>query len=254
MTTKPVREHVLACAQNYAKRAANPVTAWDCLGAKAWAGRCEDLANEVLGMSEEDALAHLIRRRDSGKHLSWSEPNTSPWSFVVTLDLLQHMDTIVDPIAREQRGWIEVSSYGGLDNGKLSSRPSYRRMLGVNHCVSYCGRKLDESDQAWNARRVAWLSQYHPNIYVMSRDGGYGWGLGGGQCTSLLGTIGEFSKIEHPWFNRDTCVACNLPTAERKTQANIGSYATECGPMCGICHREREPHRHPVPDNSEVLA
>jgi hypothetical protein len=120
--------------------------------------------------------------------------------------------------------------------------------------VSYCGREIGESEEAWQARRVQWLGRYHPNIHVMSRDNGYGWGLDGGQCSSLLGTVEEFSKVTHSWVRRDTCVACGLPTAERRTQPNVASYSTECGPMCGVCHRERAPHRHPAPESVGVPA
>lgn len=249
-----VYDHLVACAADYARRAANPQVAWDQLGAKAWSGRCETLANEVQGLSETDALAHLIRRRDEHAHLNWDTKNSSPWAFLVTIDLKQQMDIIVDPVAREHRGWIEVSTYGGLDDGKMSIRPGYRRMLGINHCVSHCGRERDESDEAWQARRVAWLGRYHPNIWVTACDNGYGWGVGGGQCTSLLGTVQEFAKMFHPWARRDTCVACNLPTATRKTRPDVASFSTECGPMCGICHREREPHRHPPLEAQEAHA
>jgi hypothetical protein len=252
--TSSTYNHLLACGQRYAQRAANPVVAWDCIGAKTWAGRCETLAGEILDMTEQDALAHLIRRRDHDSHRSPSKLNTSPWAFLVTIDLVREMDTIVDPIAREHRGWVEVTTTGGLDNGKMSIRPAYRRMLGINHCVSYCGRERDESDQAWQERRVAWLSQYHPNIHVTCRDHGYGWGLGGGQCTSLLGTVREFAEMSHAWFNRDTCVACDLSMTSRRTQPNVASYSTECGPVCGVCHRERVPQRHLANDGLEAMA
>jgi hypothetical protein len=246
--------HLAACAEDYARRAAHPMTAWDQLSAKTWSALCETLANELVHLSEADALAHLIRRRDEHSHLNWNTENSSPWAFLVTIDLKRQMDIIVDPIAREHRGWIEVSTFGGLDDGKMSVRPGYRRMLGVNHCVSHCGRQPGESDEAWQSRRVNWLGRYHPDIHVTSRDNGYGWGVGGGQCTSLLGTVREFAAITHPWVNKGTCVACSLPTATRQTRPDVASYSTECGPMCGICHREREPHRHPAPESSEAFA
>lgn len=249
-----VYAHLLACGQRYAQRAANPVTAWDCFGAKTWAGHCETLAVEVADMSEQAAHAHLIHRRDSDSHRPPSKQNTSAWSFMVTLDLIREMDAIVDPIAREHRGWIEVTTNGGLDNGKMSIRPAYRRMLGVNHCVSHCGREVGETDQAWATRRAAWLSRYHPDIHVTCREHGYGSGLAGGQCTSLLGTVREFAEMSHPWFNKSTCVACDLPTASRQVHPNVASYSTECGPMCGVCHRERAPHRHPVEELMEAFA
>lgn len=249
-----VYNHIRACGQRYAQRAKNPVTAWDCIGASSWASRCETLAEEIKGLGEDEALAHLIRRRDNHAHLTPGQKSESTWAFLVTIDLQREMDTIVDPIAKEHRGWVEVTSNGGLDNGKMSVRPAYRRMLGVNHCVSYCGREVGETDQAWQDRRVAWLSRYHPNILVMCQETGYGWGLDGGQCTSLLGTVREFALTPHPWFNKTICVACDLPTADRQAHPNVASYSTECGPMCGVCHKEKVPHRHAVEQRLEALA
>jgi hypothetical protein len=239
-----VEQHLLQCAAEYSRRAAHPVVAWDCMGAATWAGRCRELAAAVSEMSDTAALTYLQECRAGASGQASKLGFSRPLSFIVGFDLVREMDKIVDPIAREKRGWIAVSTSGGLDDGKLSTRPSYRRMLETNHCVGFCGRKERESDDAWSARRVAWLGKYHPDVLVICRDSGYGWGLDGGQCTSVLGSVQEFASKRHLDMEPGTCRTCYRPTAEHQTSPGVRSYSTECGPMCGECHKDRAPHRH----------
>lgn len=248
-----VEQHLLKCAEEYSRRAAHPVVAWDCMGAATWGNRCRELAAAVSEMSDSDALAYLQECRAGATGQASLVGHSRPLSFVVGWDLVREMDKIVDPIAREKRGWIEVKSNGGLDNGKMSTRPAYRRMLDTNHCVGFCGRNMGESDDAWRTRRLEWLAAYHPDILVTCRDSGYGWGLDGGQCTSLLGTVRDFSATDNLDMTPGVCCACHQATKDHKTSRDVLSYSTECGPMCGECHKARAPHRH-LSDTLEKVA
>lgn len=245
MTTNSVAAHLLDCAAKYANRAAYPVVAWDCMGAATWAGRCRELAAAVADMSEFEALHYLQECRAGAPAQASKVGYSRPLSFIVGIDLVREMDRIIDPIAKEKRGWIAVCSHGGLDDGVISTRPGYRRMLDTNHCVGFCGRERGESDDAWRTRRLQWFSQYHPDVPVICTELGYGWGLDGGRCTSILGTAQQFSATDHLDLRPGICRTCEKPTEERMTTPGVRSYSTECGPMCGVCHKARVPHRHP---------
>jgi len=249
-----VEKHLRERAAKYADRYANPVTAWDQIGARSWSERCEQLAEVTAPLAPEAAMQYLHACRAKADGVDGLLDSSQPMAFIVSMDMAREMDTIIDPIAVAHRGWIEAQVGGGLDDGKLSTRPAYRRMLGVNHCVAYCGRERGESDDAWLSRREQWFARYHPDVWVVSREAGYGWGIDGGQCSSLLGRVADFMKVPHLRMATDICIACDLPTAKRRRPAWAASYSTECGPMCGVCHAEKVPHRHQPEENNGLPA
>lgn len=173
MTT--VRQYLLDKAREFAERDRNPVVAWDCMGAAAWSKACRMFAKEVAGMSHDDAVKHLKARRKeilNPKSFSKKADKQRKGSdrlpgWYMQMDFSKRMDELIDPIAKDKKGWIEITTAGGLDDGKLSTRPGYRRMLGINCQVEWCGREKGECDADWLKRRAEWLGQYHGGVKVV---------------------------------------------------------------------------------------
>ena len=188
-----IHQHILRFQEKYARRAREPLVAWDCLGAERWAQDLAALAQEVESMSEEQALAHLQALRREADRLPLQGQNS--WGLVSTMWHCHKLDELIDPVARECVGWIVLGTHGGLNNGKMSTRPGYRRMLDVNHCVAACGRERDESDEDWLAHRDAWLAQYHPDVPVV-RDN-RAWSEDRTQYTAFVGTVKSLRATEH---------------------------------------------------------
>lgn len=185
-----IHDHVVQQAARFEELAIHPVVAWDALSADKWAKQLEMLAEQIAGMSDDEALAHLKTLRDG----LWTNPRSS-WSLMNSMDAIRKMNELIDPVAKDKVGWIEVAAFGGLDNGQRSIRPGYRRMLGVNNVTSGCARALDEPEDAWLARRDIWLAQYHPDIKVIR--GRTSWGEGRSQYTTIIGTVSEFRSMRH---------------------------------------------------------
>jgi len=188
-----VQQHLIRCAEDYEARAANPVVAWDCMGASAWGSACRRFASETAAMSDTEAVAWLTAKRDAVPAKA-GDAVLPGW--YLQMDWLAQMDRILDPVARERVGWIEVGSNGGLDGGRPGERPGYRRMLGVNRCVSYCGRERGEDDSAWLRRRADWLSRYHGGIWVARSFYGR-YTSDGNHYTQIVGTVGSFASQTH---------------------------------------------------------
>jgi hypothetical protein len=184
-----IHAHVLAEAEKYAQRAVKPVVAWDQLYAERWSAVCKNLADEVAAMDEEAGLSHLKMRRDDLK-----EGERRSWAVIGPRDAWLQMDQLVDAVAREHTGWIQVGRHGGLDNLVLSTRPGYQRMLGINRCVSSCGRERGESDEAWLARRDVWLAKYHPAIQVIRSRAAWS---EDSQYTHIIGTVAQVRAVPH---------------------------------------------------------
>lgn len=217
-----VHAYLLSEARQYAERAANPVTAWDCIGARRWSETCMKLAVNVEGKTDEDALTHLKAVRAALYGVE--HPNTG-WGFYAIFSDIRQLDAIIDPIARDLTGWIVLGTHGGLDDGKCSTRPGYRRMLGINHCVSSCGRERGESDDAWLARRDAWLARYHPHIKVI-RDH-TAWSEDRTQYTSLVGNVAEIRKMRH-LVERDLAEGIHILTSEQHPHSLV---VVDAGPI-----------------------
>lgn len=185
--------HLRTCHIQFAERAARPIVAWDCFGASKWAEVCRDLANEIegLGLTGDQAIgflkgkAHAVRGRADAAH-------QGGLGILVTLDAWGRFDEIIDPVARDKRGWIEVKGHSEhFGRPGVNGMPTYRRMLGANQCVAMLSREwkeerrhrdapLDaprttwvESEADWEARRQTWLSRYHPDILVIHGEGGW---------------------------------------------------------------------------------
>ena len=221
MTT--VHAHLLTQAQHYAGRAKNPVVAWDCLRAQKWADRCLTLADEVAGKSDEAALAHLKCFRAA---VATKDTNQTGWGFYAVFSDLRELDALIDPIARERTGWIVLGTHGGLDDGKRSIRPGYRRMLGINHCVASCGRERGESDDAWLARRDAWFAQYHPDVKVI-RDH-TAWSADRTEYTHIVGTAGDVRLLRH-LVERDVAEGILFLKSNRHPRSIV---VVDAGPLC----------------------
>jgi len=187
---RTVQEHLTACSEEYARRAANPRVGWDVLSASTWADTCRRLAAEVGGMSDAEAVAHLKARREEWASRAEGLPGRgfAPGWFV-GMDIHSTMDEIIDPVARERRGWIEISGYCFGADG-----PLYRRMLGVNHCVATLRRTRGEGDAEWLDRRALWLAAYHDDIPVV-RFGA--WSDERLQHTGIVGTVASFRGLRH---------------------------------------------------------
>lgn len=189
--------HLRACEARFNERALRPVVAWDCLGAASWSRACRMLAAEIesAGLTGEQAIgylkakAHEVRTRTADMDRGIG--------FLVGLDAWTRFDEIIDPIARDRRGWIEVrghSEHFGREG--VEGMPTYRRMLGVNHCVASLSREWKEEsrrrgfhqtplpadapracriepEDSWEARRLEWLGRYHPGILVIHAEGGW---------------------------------------------------------------------------------
>lgn len=201
-----VRTYLLATAKEFSERDRNPVVAWDIIGAAAWARACRVFAKEVAGMSHDDGVKHLKARRkeiekadysdkpEKGQKAGKVEKDRLPGWFL-QIDFSKRMDEIIDPIARDRKGWIEICTAGGLDDGKCSTRPGYRRMLGINRQVGWIGRERGESDAAWLKRRAEWLGQYHGGVKV-ARDNRWNPTTKDFEL-DVVATVREFLKTEH---------------------------------------------------------
>jgi hypothetical protein len=214
-----VQAHLSRCAENFRERELNPIVAWDCLGAARWATQCDELAVRVDGLDDVAALAFLKQVRHDVEN---AEAEQSSWGLFSHIDTIKQLDRIIDPIARDIGGWIEVGSWGGLDDGQISRRPGYRRMLGVNHCVSSCGRERGESETHWLARRDVWLAQYHPDVIVVRARAAWSEGA---QYTEIMATAGTFRSIEHV---HDTGLA---PGMKIKTSDAFILLVVDAGPL-----------------------
>lgn len=182
--------HLRACAARYAERHRKPVVAWDCMGAAKWGEVCNRLADEIedLGLPREQAVGYLKAKAKQGRDGAGDGRGVG---LLISLDMWREFDRIIDPIARDRVGWIEVSGHRehfGRDG--FEGLPEYRRMLGANHCVAFLSRDRKEAPvrrgtaiqerrytieaaDKWEERRLAWLSQYHPGIPVIHKEGGY---------------------------------------------------------------------------------
>lgn len=188
-----VAAHLRACAARFNERDRRPVVAWDCMGAATWAKVCNAIADEIesLGLAGEQAIGFLKAKAHQAR-TGADAKSQKGLGFLVSMDAWTKFDEIIDPIARDRRGWIEVSGHAehfnriGIDN-----IPTYRRMLGSNQCVATLTREWREerrpryadhnaprrcwveSDEAWEARRLEWLGRYHPDVWVVHKEGGW---------------------------------------------------------------------------------
>lgn len=186
-----LHSHVLQEAEKYAHRAKSPVVAWDCLGAKSWAEELRGIAQHIAPLSHEEGLAHLQELRAKVDEM----PLSSDWGLLAAISRRHLLDELIDPVAREPNGFIVLSTWGGLDDGKKSVRPAYKRMLGMNHCVASCGRERGESDRQWLERRDTWLARYHPEVRVI-RDNTC-WSEERAQYTAFVCNVQELRSLPH---------------------------------------------------------
>jgi hypothetical protein len=192
--TTTVRDHLLAQAAQFEARDLNPVTAWDCIGAAAWAKACRRFAREIRGMTDKEALAHLkARRREAVRKATPKKRKRSDLpsreripGWYLAMDIDRRMDELLDPVARTKTGWIEIDTFRDL--------PCYRRMLGLNQCVASCSRKPDETDEAWLERRAQWLSRYHPKIKVLRMNA---WNERRERYDQEVATVDGFIAMRH---------------------------------------------------------
>lgn len=189
-----IREYLLNVAKALHARDRVPVVAIDCIAAKKRAEIIEQIAREVADLSEDEALAVLKGYRARFLKAA-SEPADNGIGWVFSMSETQWIEGVVDVVARENVGWIEVSSsgYDGKSR-RLLNLPSYSRKLGVNHGVAYIARGKDEADAAWLARRSEWLSRYHADIPVSHSDSPRDQGV---PQSYIYGTVGEFAQVEH---------------------------------------------------------
>lgn len=180
---KSVRNHVLSVAQDYEARAVRPVVAADVLGADKSAQWCRTLAAQMEGLSDEESLA-LLKQRQQQLSISLE----GGLQMLASLHLHQLMHELIDPVAREKVGWIELSY------GVHRDLPMYRRMLGINQQVGSCTREVDEPDAQWLVRREAWLARYHPQVPVVRMDS---WSEDRARYTAFVSTAGEFATVKH---------------------------------------------------------
>lgn len=194
-----VVSHLRACRDRFAERSKRPVVAWDCMGASKWAEICDGLAREIedLGLHGEQAIGFLKGRAHDSRTRA-DRGDQSGMGIVVSMDVWSRFDEIIDPIARDRRGWIELRGHAEhFDREGIEGMPTYRRMLGVNQCVATLSREWGEiprnrgsiyrmaepiggprrcrieSEDAWETRRQAWLGRYHPDIPVIHAEGGW---------------------------------------------------------------------------------
>lgn len=182
-----IQDYLRSCARREFERDRKPVVAMDCIAAKAHGELLEKLAAKVDGMDDQAALSYLVTLRDNNRNSD--QEYRSTMDMVFSFSSLNWFDGIVDRIAREQTGWIEVRSTG-FDGKRNLNLPAYRRMLGINHGVAYIARGKDEADDAWLLRRAEWLSAYHPEVEVVH-------GSSFGEKKIVLGTVGTFVLLEH---------------------------------------------------------
>lgn len=188
-----IHEYLLACAKDQFARDRNPVVGMDCIAAKVRGEFLERIAAEVGALAEEAALLRLKTLRDAMREPR-KEIGASVIGWVFSMSDSQWFDGVVDRIAREPVGWIEVSS-SGFDGKKLLNLPAYSRKLGVNHRVAYIARRKDEADADWLRRRAEWLSAYHPDVEVVHQRARFDGK--GSSAKVVLGTAASFAKIEH---------------------------------------------------------
>jgi len=184
--------HLRACQTDYIARHRTPRVAWDCMSAETWSNTCGRLAEEIetLGLTGDQAIGFLKGRAHAMR--TRADAGVTGLGMIVSMDVWREMDAIIDPIARDRRGWIELSGHREhFGREGLDGLPTYRRMLGANTCVSTLtrehtevrrGRYADpseprrfviEDEAAWEARRQAWLGRYAGDIWVVHREGGW---------------------------------------------------------------------------------
>lgn len=191
--------HLLECSAEYKRRALRPRVAWDCLGAETWAGICKQLAGRVWGMDEATALRTLIAIRDGDYSSMQGSEGAIGW--YASMDMWTQMAEIVDPIAMEQVGYIVLreSRASGNLKGPPEQQEAYCRYLGTNLYMdglrrgrsdgTTFGWVLDESDEAWAARKQAWFARYHPGILI--REDRERWDSGA-SYTRVISSVGDF--------------------------------------------------------------
>lgn len=184
-----VKKYLLEQADKCHYRYKNPVVAIDAIMGNRRSEVLEKIAGNIDGMSNSEALLHLISIRDNQQA---PNSNTS-MSLVLTMTENLWFEGIVDRISREPIGWIEVGS-SGFDGERFLNLPAYRRMLSVNHDVEYIARLPGESDDSWLDRRQAWLSQYHPQVKVIHKNKRFD---NGKEYELSLGTVESFIQQRH---------------------------------------------------------
>lgn len=184
-----IRDYLIELAEEQYSRHHKPVVGMDCIAAKSRGDLLQKIAREVEQNPEEAALSHLKAYRNLFRNGAEGSGDTS-LSWVFAGSDMQWFDGVVDRVARENVGWIEVSSIG-LDrkSGRPLHLPCYTRKLGINHAVSSIQRSVDESADGWLARRAAWLSRYHSDVKIVHRSGA--------QRPYEFGTVATFSSVEH---------------------------------------------------------
>jgi hypothetical protein len=182
-----IRDYLLACASREFERDRKPVVAMDCIAAKAHGELLEKIAAKVDGMDDQTALSYLVKLRDN--NLNDDQEHQTTMDLVFSMSSMNWFCGIVDRVAREQTGWIEVKSTG-FDGKHRLNLPAYSRMLGTNRGVAYIARGKNEADDSWLHRRAEWLSAYHPEVDVIH---GSSWG----EKKIILGKVGTFLLQEH---------------------------------------------------------
>lgn len=188
-----IKEYLLECANDQFARHRNPVVGMDSIAAKTRGELLERVAAEVGALSDEDALLRLKTLRDALRE-PCKEIGASVIGWVFSMSDSKWFDGIVDRVAREPVGWIEVSS-SGFDGKKLLNLPAYTRKLEINHGVAYIARRKDEAEADWLLRRAEWLSAYHPDVQVVHQR--ERWDGEGNRSKVVLGTAASFAEVEH---------------------------------------------------------
>lgn len=189
-----ILEHINAEAQKQINLACNPVVAMDCISAETRAQLCRQVAGSLEGLEEDAALALIKQLRDQFNGRVKGDI-TSTINFIFDISDAKWFDGVVDAVAMEISGWVEVGNYGF--DGRLNKHlylPMYRRMLGVNHCVSSIGRLREETDSDWLNRRKTWLERYHPDVRVFHAEERW---TRQGLVKVDLGNIQTFIEKEH---------------------------------------------------------
>jgi hypothetical protein len=192
MTT--IREYLLGLAKDLHARDRNPIVAIDCIAAKKRAEVLERIAAEVEGRSENEALS-ILKEYRARYAAAANEPTGNGIGWVFTMSEANWFDGVADRVARDNTGWIEVSSTGyDHKSGRLLNLPAYSRKLAVNHDVAYIARGRDEADEVWLARRAEWLAAYHPDVRIAHAQSPH---VDGVPEDFRLGTVASFVEIEH---------------------------------------------------------
>lgn len=188
-----ILEHIKAEADKQTKLAYNPVVAMDCIAAESRAKLCNEIATTLIGLDEEAALAELKRLRDvlSGRN----DDLSSIIKFVFSVSEAKWFESVVDAVAKENTGWIEVGDHGFDGHlNKMLHLPRYRRMLGINNCAATITRLREESDASWLERRKDWLDRYHPEVRVIHTNERW---TSEGMEKIDLGSVETFAQQEH---------------------------------------------------------